>query len=192
MKPKHHKVQYFLNKGLFSNVNNFDELETRIANLPNEDERGAAFEVFAEAYLNTQSINQANEVWPEKQLPHSLRNQLGIPSDAGVDGIFKTHSGFYNSYQVKFRTGRPALTWNSDGLGNFLGQSDRVNKRILFTNSNDLSSVMDDRVDFCSIKGNDLDQLNQSDFKTDRKLVKNRFSITRKKITATSSIRSNQ
>jgi len=113
MKPKHHKVQYFLSNGLFANLNNFDELENRISNLPEKD-RGAAFEVFAEAYLATQSINQANEVWPEKQLPQSLRNQLGIPIDAGIDGIFKTHLGLYNSYQVKFRTGRPALTWNGD------------------------------------------------------------------------------
>lgn len=163
MIPKHKKASYFFSKDLFSNLSSFSELENRITNLPLE-ERGDAFEVFAEAYFTTRMIHQAQEVWPEKVLPQSLRDLLGIPSDAGVDGVIRTNLGSYRAYQVKFRTNRTALTWDSDGLGKFFGQTDRVSERVLFTNSNDLSYITDTRADFYSIKGNDLDDLDESDF----------------------------
>ena len=163
--PKHKRAHYFLNKGLFADLNSFCDLEKRISSLP-EVERGDAFEVFAEAYFKTQNIDQVKEIWPEKQLPVNLRDRFGIQTDAGVDGIFLTHQGLYKAYQVKFRTNRTALTWDRDGLGKFFGQTDRVNGRVLFTNSIDLSHVVKNRVDFYSIKGTELDKLDQADFKT--------------------------
>ncbi len=163
--PKHKQAYYFFNKGLFANLSSFVELENRISGLPEMD-RGNAFEVFAEAYFKTQNIDQVKEIWPEKQLPQNLRDQFGIQTDAGVDGVFLTHQGLYKAYQVKFRTNRTALTWDSDGLGKFFGQTDRVSERVLFTNSIDLSHVVKNRVDFYSIKGTELDKLDQSDFKT--------------------------
>lgn len=164
MKPKHHKSQYFLKKGLFDALDSFSELEARISALP-ETERGDAFEVFAEAYFNTQSIHQDQEVWPEKQLSQELRETLRISIDAGVDGVIKTRLPKYIGYQVKFRTGRSTLAWNGDGkLSNFFGQTDYVDNRLLFTNSMDLSEIAQERKDFSSVKGNDLDQLELSDF----------------------------
>ncbi|KKQ10928.1 MAG: Type III restriction protein res subunit, partial [candidate division TM6 bacterium GW2011_GWF2_36_6] len=163
IKPKHKKAHFFINKGLFANLSSFSELETRISNLP-KTERGNAFEVFAEAYFNTKGLHQAQEVWPEKDLPESLREKLGIATDAGVDGVIKTSTGLYKAYQVKFRSNRPALTWDNDRLGNFFGQTDRVDGRILFTNSNDLSHITETRTDFYSVRGNDLDRLDHSDF----------------------------
>ena len=154
-----------MGKGLFSDLLSFKELENRIANLP-EAERGDAFEVFAEAYFKTQSIHQVEEIWPEKSLQQSLRELLNIPSDAGVDGVFKTSSGHYKAYQVKFRTNRGSLSWGGDSLGNFFGQADRVSERVLFTNSMDLSDLAASRINFYSIKGNELDCLKPSDFKT--------------------------
>ena len=165
MASKHKKSSYFVSRiGLFNNLLSFSELENRISDLP-EIDRGDAFEVFAEAYFNTQKIHQAQEVWPEKVLPESLRQQLGVLTDAGVDGVFKTRAGLFNAYQVKFRSNRAALTWDSDGLGKFFGQTDRVHERILITNSNDLSHITNTRLDFYSVKGNDLDRLNEADFK---------------------------
>lgn len=165
MTPKHKKASYFFSKGLFSNISSFTELEKRIATIP-EIERGDAFEVFAEAYLKTQPLHQVEEIWPEKILPQSLRDILNIPSDAGIDGVFKTFSGSYKAYQVKFRSNRESLSWGSDGLGNFFGQSDRVSERVLFTNSVDLSHLASTRVGFYSIRGSELDNLSVEDFKT--------------------------
>jgi superfamily II DNA or RNA helicase len=163
MMPKHKKTSYFCSKRLFDNLSSFSELENRIANLP-EIERGDAFEVFAEAYLKTQPLHQVEEIWPERVLPQSLRDMLNIPSDAGIDGVFKTFSGDFKAYQVKFRSNRDVLSWGSDGLGNFFGQADRVNERVLFTNSVDLSHLASSRVDFYSIRGSDLDSLTLQEF----------------------------
>ena len=50
--------------GLFDAIGTFGELENRISALPTNQDRGDAFEVFAEAYLATQKIVAAEEVWP--------------------------------------------------------------------------------------------------------------------------------
>lgn len=178
---KHKKSQYFFRKGLFTNLSSFSELESRISSLP-EIERGDAFEVFAEVYFNTQNVQQAQEVWPEKLLPQSLRDKFGIAVDAGIDGIFKTNMGLYKAYQVKFRSNRNALTWDNDGLGKFFGQTDRVDERVLFTNSIDLSHITNTRIDFYSIKGNDLDCLTQQDFQVIENWFETGTVIKKKKI----------
>lgn len=180
MKPKHKKSHFFATKGLFTNLRNFSDLENKVSNLP-ETERGDAFEVFAEAYFSTQVLYQVEEVWPEKVMPQGLRDKLGIRSDAGVDGVFKTNSGSYHSYQVKFRANRSALTWDHDKLANFFGQSDHVDGRVLFTNSNDVSQVAKDRRDFYSVKGNDLDALEQPDFQAIEDWLKSGIVVREKK-----------
>jgi hypothetical protein len=53
--PKHPRTDEFVAQGLYA-VNSFKELETKISALESKDERGAAFEVFAEAFLVTQEI----------------------------------------------------------------------------------------------------------------------------------------
>ena len=53
-KPKHPKTQSFVRQEHFADVYHFAELEQRISALPTNEERGNAFEVFAEAYLATQ------------------------------------------------------------------------------------------------------------------------------------------
>ena len=162
MKSKHLKTKKFVDLGLFQDLQNFNQLENRISKLP-VHERGDAFEVFAEAYFATQKLSQAAEIWPDKAIPVSLRDNLGLTSrDMGVDGIFRTKEDHYHAYQVKFRSGRTSLTWEE--LSTFMGISDRVKERVLFTNSIDLPALMQDRTDFYAIKGNDLDALDKTDF----------------------------
>ena len=163
MLAKHKKARYFLDKGLYTGLATFSELEKRISNLP-EVERGDAFEVFAEAYLNTQKIVQAKNVWPDKEIPQSLRTTLALPpADMGVDGVVEVVDGNYNSYQVKFRSERASLCWAE--ISTFMGLSDHVHLRVLFTNTDSLPTVLDDRSDFYAITGNDLDRLEERDFK---------------------------
>ncbi len=167
MQPKHHKTIYFLRTGLFENLSSFAELEKRISNLPTTVDVGDAFEVFAEAYFFTQKIEQAEDVWPFKSVPSVIKDDLSLGTnqkDMGVDGVYKTTSGTFNAYQAKFRTGRPSLTWRE--ISTFMGLTDRVNQRVLFTNSNDITSVINERSGFHCISGNDLDRLNRSDFET--------------------------
>ena len=167
MLPKHHKTSFFLKAGIFDNLSSFAELEKRISELPTTVEEGDAFEVFAEAYFFTQKIEQAEEVWPFKSIPSRIRENLSFGTnqqDMGVDGVFKTVSDEFNAYQAKFRTDRPSLTWRE--ISTFMGLTDNVSQRVLFTNSNDMPSVINDRIGFHCIRGNDLDRLDKNDFET--------------------------
>ena len=167
MPPKHHKTSFFLKAGLFDNLSNFAELEKRISELPTTVEEGDAFEVFAEAYFFTQKIEQAEDVWPFKCIPAKIKENLSLGTnqqDMGVDGVFKTVSDEFNAYQAKFRTDRKSITWGE--LSTFMGLTDKVNQRVLFTNSNDITSVINERTGFYCIRGNDLDRLEKNDFET--------------------------
>ena len=108
---RHSKAASFVRQGLFAGVTSFTELEARIASLPDEQSRGDAFEVFAEAYLATQRKHDAAKVWPLTSVPTQILQTLGLATkDYGIDGVFQTLLGNFSAYQVKFRTNRPALT----------------------------------------------------------------------------------
>src|SRR4029077_19633074 len=161
-RPKHRRTRYFVDRGLFEGLHGFVDFEARIAALPAEQERGDAFEVFAEAYLATQKLVGAAQVWPADQVPIAVLQTCRLPiKDMGADGVYKTWAGQYNAYQSKFRTGRPALGWQE--LSTFMGLTDQVGERVLFTNCDDLSPVMDDRSGFFCIRGTDLERLNKDD-----------------------------
>jgi hypothetical protein len=81
-RPKHPRTRYFVDRGLFEGLHGFADFEARIAALPAEHERGDAFEVFAEAYLATQKLVGAEEVWPADQVPMAVLQAL-LPSHPG-------------------------------------------------------------------------------------------------------------
>ena len=112
-----------IKSGLFEGIDHFRDLEDRISSLSGEgaeNEKGAVFEVFAEAALKSLSEIQAKHVWgPVSVAPLRVRKKLNLRArDKGVDGIIETLDGRLITYQVKFRSGRPTLTW--DDLGNFM------------------------------------------------------------------------
>jgi hypothetical protein len=112
-RPKHPRTGYFVTRRLFDELDGFADLEARIAELPVGD-RGDAFEVFAEAYLATQKLVGAEEVWPADQVPIAVLEACRLPiKDMGADGVYKTWAGQYNAYQSKFRTG---VEWRWTGL----------------------------------------------------------------------------
>ncbi len=138
----------------------------KIAALPDEQSRGAAFEVFAEAYLATQRKHDAAQVWPHGSVPLDILKNLGLTQqDQGVDGVLQTLLGQFNAYQVKFRTGRPSLTWRE--LSTFIGLADspHIHSRVLLTNCDELPAVLNDRQGFFCIRGADLDRLEAGDFR---------------------------
>ena len=159
----HGKAAEFRSLGLFSGIQDFAELERRIEALADEKQKGDAFEVFAEAYLATQRVGMAKHVWPDKTIPPSLRKRLRLSArDVGADGVIETVSGKCRAYQVKFRSRRTPLTWSDTAT--FFGVTDHCDDRLLFTNSEDVSKVAEQRKDFSSIRGTDLDSLTGEDF----------------------------
>ena len=180
-KARHLKTQSLIHQKLFENLTGFNELESRISALPTKQERGDAFEVFAEAYLATQAIAQAKQVFPFDAIPLPIRTQLALDTerDMGVDGVLETRLGEYQAYQVKFRSGRSALRW--DELSTFMGLTDQVALRVLFTNCDDLPSLMNERKGFYCIRGSDLDRLAPADFQTILRWLKGSFVPVQKK-----------
>ena len=163
---RHPKATFFVQRQLFSGLTSFAELEQKIAALPDEQSRGAAFEVFAEAYLATQRKYDAAQVWPHGSVPLDILKNLSLTQqDQGVDGVLQTLLGQFNAYQIKFRTGRPALTWRE--LSTFIGLADspHIHSRVLLTNCDELPAVLNDRQGFFCIRGSDLDRLEAGDFR---------------------------
>jgi predicted helicase len=163
---RHSKTGRFVQQRLFSGLSDFVELERRIADLPDEKSRGDAFEVFAEAYLATQRRHDAAVVFPFTTVPIELLAALKLTTqDYGVDGVLKTRLGQFSPYQVKFRAGRPALTWRE--LSTFMGLADSpaIHCRILLTNCDELPQMLNDRQGFFCIRGADLDRLESADFR---------------------------
>jgi superfamily II DNA or RNA helicase len=163
---RHPKATFFVQRHLFSGLTSFAELEQKIAALPDEQSRGAAFEVFAEAYLATQRKHDAAQVWPHGSVPLDILKNLGLTqSDQGVDGVLQTLLGQFDAYQIKFRTGRPSLTWRE--LSTFIGLADspHIHSRVLLTNCDELPAVLNDRQGFFCIRGSDLDRLEAGDFR---------------------------
>ena len=146
---------------LIADANRFKDVEQRIEALPTKKQRGDALEVFAEAYLRTIWATQINEVWPEPTIPLSLRQRYLLPiPDKGADGLVELTNGQYHTYQVKFRTGRPNLTWSE--LSTFLGISSEAQGRFVLTNSEALPEVVTQRGVY-SISGLELDRLTSED-----------------------------
>ncbi len=161
--PRHPQAKHFHRLGLTAEVQSFAGLEARIAALPTEQARGAAFEIFAEACLATQRIYQARQVWPGNSMPSTLRQQLRLPSaDMGVDGVFVTPTDEPVCYQSKFRTGRPTLTWTE--LSTFYGLVDVGPHRLVFTNCDEVARVAEERTGAIFVRGGDLDRLTPEDF----------------------------
>jgi superfamily II DNA or RNA helicase len=131
---------------LTEGISSWAELETRIANLPVEIERGEAFEQFCKAYFCLDPVFQAEKVYRQNEITHSLREKLGYPGiqDIGIDGLFVTNDGKLFAYQAKFRSDRnntPTLR----ELSTFFTMSDKADWRITITNANRLPTSIDER-----------------------------------------------
>lgn len=181
MASRHLSANRLLVSGLFDAAETFSDLEKRISDLGSNKDRGDAFEIFAEAYFATQKIAQAQEVWPFEAVPLEQRRKLSLDTgrDMGVDGTYLTVDGELRAYQVKFRSRRAALTW--EDLSTFMGLTDQVSQRVLFTNSETLPALMQDRSGFVPIRGSDLDRLTTADFEAIRQwLQTGRVKLPRK------------
>jgi hypothetical protein len=89
--PRHRRARHFTASHFFDGLEGFADLEARIAALPTKQDRGDAFEVFAEGYLATQKVVGAEEIWPADQVPIAVLQTCRLPiKDMGADGVYKT------------------------------------------------------------------------------------------------------
>ena len=158
---RHDHASKYARTGLFNTLDNFSELERRIAELPTEQQRGEAFEVFVEAYLANDNVAQAEAVWVVGKVPPVIRRQLNLPAkDYGYDGVYQTRLGELVPYQAKFRTGRTSLPYAE--LATFLAISEKADRRVVLTNSLGISDIAASRSNFQTTRGGDLDRLDSA------------------------------
>jgi predicted helicase len=166
MSAKHPSAGKYIRLGLFRNLNSFPELEERISALPDKDDKGKAFEVFAEFHLATKRRNDFKEIWPLAAVPRGVRGELGIRlEDYGIDGVCLNHLGIYDVYQVKFRSHGSVLNWANVSTFYGLADSDKIDSKILFSNCADVVPVIKERKGAVFILGDKLDELSPEDFK---------------------------
>lgn len=65
---------------LVENIQTWDKLEKRIADLPTEQQRGNAFEEFCHAFFLLDPVFKFKEVYRQKGIPPSIRERLGYSS----------------------------------------------------------------------------------------------------------------
>jgi len=149
---------------LIENIQNWDKLEKRIAELPTELQRGNAFEEFCHAFFLLDPVYQFKEVYRHNEIPHSIRERLGYPGiqDIGIDGVGITDDGRIFAYQAKFRSDRKGTPTLRE-LSTFFTVSDKADWRITIANANKLPTSIDDRVRQSRILADRFDSLD-SDF----------------------------
>ena len=150
---------------LVENIQTWDRLEKRIADLPSEMERGNAFEEFCHAFFLLDPVFQFKLVYRHTEIPHSIRERLGYPGiqDLGIDGVGITDDDRLFAWQAKFRSDRK-LTPSLRELSTFFTVSDKADWRITIANANKLPSSIDDRVRQSRILADRFDALDADFF----------------------------
>ena len=145
---------------LVENIQTWDRLEKRIADLPTERQRGNAFEEFCHAFFLLDPVFQFKEVYRQNEIPPSVRERLGYPGiqDLGIDGVGITDDGRIFAYQAKFRSDRK-VTPTLRELSTFFTLSDKADWRITIANANKLPPSIDDRVRHSRVLADRFDNL---------------------------------
>lgn len=110
------------------------ELEREIEKLPGQREKGDAFEQFAFAYFTFfQEIYQIDKLYPGREIPDEIKRAYRLEKrDSGVDGFYERQDGGGVAYQVKFRAGGEAPSYEE--LTSFWAESEHADQRCIFAN----------------------------------------------------------
>lgn len=157
--PLHPKASEFARSGLFAGVKSFEELEKRIAAIPENKGKGDAFEQFVKAFLllDPEYTSKISDVWIHHEVPSAIRKKLHLPdSDQGIDLIAKTKDGEFWAVQCKYRaeSARP-IPWRE--ISTFTGLAFGVCKGISFglicSTTERITKVLgkQDRIGFCAL-----------------------------------------
>ena len=150
---------------LIENIQSWDKLERKIAELPTEIKRGNAFEEFCHAFFLLDPVFKFKTVYRHNEIPPSIRARLGYPGiqDIGIDGLGITHDEKIFAYQAKFRSDR-STTPTLRELSTFFTVSDKADWRITISNANKLPLAVDDRVRQSRILADRFDALDEDFF----------------------------
>lgn len=121
----------FLNKNIY---NSWEQFESEIKAMPNNKDKGDAFEEFAVLYFTyNKDIYDIKEIYSESEIPQSLKTKYKLEqTDNGVDGLIITNNGESIAYQVKFRSDNSSATYSE--LSTFWAESEYCDRRCIFSN----------------------------------------------------------
>lgn len=113
---------------------NWEEIEKVIEQMGTTKEKGDAFEQFAFAYFTyLKDIYQIKDLYMGTDIPEELKKKYKLErKDSGVDGLYIKEDGTSVAYQVKFRTGGEAPSY--DDLTSFWSESEYTTERCIFAN----------------------------------------------------------
>jgi superfamily II DNA or RNA helicase len=137
MTATHYRSKHWIKQGVFDDLASFRDLEDRIDAIEDPKDRGDIFEIFIEAYLETQPIHQCVDHWVVGDVPLTTCEDLNLPNDGtGIDGVYQDRLGNYIPYQVKYLRADqlPYKTFST-----FYGVVDPALDQVLFTNAKRLS-----------------------------------------------------
>ena len=109
-------------------------MHTTIQQLPTTKEQGDMFEWFC--YLFLKEREEYEEVWLQKDIPHSVGKKLKLgSSDYGVDLLVKDKYGRYAGVQCKWRSdSTKTLRWSGDKLANTFAHG-TLDRYVIFSNA---------------------------------------------------------
>ena len=165
MLPNHPEARRFLELRLFSNLSSFRELEQRLDTLCDEEDKKAAFALFAEGVLATRSFPQAIEVLPREMLTPEIRRRYSLPERLlEAHGYLRANSGDTHPYHVIYCPGRAQLT--AGDLAGFMQLKEQSEQPLLFSNSCNLHRGLQKQAGFHRLLAPDLDRLSTGEFST--------------------------
>lgn len=130
-------------------IRTWSDLESVIARLESEHDRGEAFEEFCHAFFELQSqLYQIKDVWRFRNIPAVVLERLGTNTkqDKGIDGVLLHEDGTITAYQAKFRIDHSS-TPSQREVSTFYMVSDRADYRLIISNVDDLPVVIKERKD---------------------------------------------
>jgi predicted helicase len=161
LKERHLNYTYF-----FDSLTSFGAVQAQINTLPEETERGDAWEVFTYGYLATQCPQEIvpGTIWLEPYLP--VWTDLGLPyGDKGSDGVWQNRESIHDLFQAKYKMYRNKLYWSVDDLAHIFGlcrkpkHAEKIRSRYIISNSYEVDDFTKDQDGYVGILGNTFDNL---------------------------------
>lgn len=175
-----------MNKIFNTRYTSWKALEKVIESIPNNKEKGDAFEEFVHFYFQYhEALYQIKELHCHIALggsfPSPVLKRLRLEKkDHGVDGVYITHNGHWIAFQAKFRSGREHLTYAE--LSTFWTEAEYADGRLIITNSKSLPSIADKKSGHSAILCDVLDSLDDRFFNALEKYAKDKLSKPTRKI----------
>ena len=164
MASKHTATRDLIKLGVFDNLTNFKEFESRSKKLPNTKLVGDYLEILVEGLLYTHPQFNAKNVWQVGHIPARIVKKYNFPlhKTMGLDGAYEDQFGQVIPYQVKNYT---TDVLSVEHVATFLGVTEKsLQDRVIFTNVPRLAIETTRRLGLRGVTAGFFQSLTKDDF----------------------------